>query len=650
MIVPTRPLTDRAEDVKLAPAARQAWNGLAPLGTDAFPATARDLADRLGQRSVAAVNRLIKAGLLAEEHTSTVRAREHETDSIFHATAAPEPTREQHAAIEAVAATLGGFARHLLFGVTGSGKTEVYLRLLARVLELEQTAIMLVPEIALTPQTAGRVQSRLGSDRVAVLHSGLTAAQRNRAWARVATGDCRVVVGARSAVFAPLDRLGLIIVDEEHDGSYKQDQLPRYHARDVAIKRAQLNACPVLMGSATPSLESWHHARAGRASLHRLTVRATGAVMPQVQIVDMAAERRLAADTPQWRSGHDLIVGPTLRLALRETLALGGQALLLLNRRGFAGLVACAKPACGFKLGCNHCDASLVLHRDTQLRRGGYVRCHHCQAEQLLPERCPDCRGPLRLLGVGTQRAEEALEEATADLPESQRLVMGRSLLRVDADTMRSGRDYFETIASFARGQVLALVGTQMIAKGLDVPGVRLVGVLSADTALSLPDFRAAERTFQLVSQVAGRAGRGELPGRVIVQTYEPTAAPIALAAAHQYERFADAELSLRTEAALPPVWRMARIVCRDTQAERAHESAETIAQAARALAEQAGATLLGPMPCPIERIADHFRVAVELTAPDAESVQRILSVLREQGLVKSDAATAVDVDPVSLM
>ncbi len=648
LIAPTQDPADPVE-AKLPPTAKAAWAAIADLDADAFPTTARDLADALGQRSVAAINRLIKAGLLAEHQTTTVRARADDTDAVFESALAPKPTPEQSRAIETVAASFGTFARHLLFGVTGSGKTEVYLRLLEAVLERGRTAVMLVPEIALTPQTAGRVQSRLGSGRVAVLHSGLTAAQRNRAWSRVTSGECPVVVGARSAVFAPLENLGLIIVDEEHDGSYKQDQLPRYHARDVAIKRAHQNACPVLLGSATPSLESWHAARSNRSTLLELPTRVSGAAMPTVRVVDMIAERKIHAERTG-KAVRELVVGPTLERAVRRTLSDGGQIVFLLNRRGFAGMVSCIKTSCGWQQMCDHCDAKLVLHKDAQLRRGGYARCHHCQAEQLLPEKCPDCGERLQLLGIGTQRAEQAIEAITADLPEHDRLIAGQSLVRVDADTMRTARDYFDTLGRFARGHIRALLGTQMIAKGLDVANVRLVGVLSADTALNLPDFRSAERTYQLVTQVAGRAGRGEHAGTVIVQTFEPEAEPITAAARHDYVGFADAELRTRQAVGLPPAWRMTRIVCRDPDAARAEAAAAEIADAARDPVEHLGGRLVGPMPCPIERIADHFRVSVEITTPTAALMQQALRLLRERGLVKSDASTAVDVDPVSLM
>lgn len=292
----------------------------------------------------------------------------------------------------------------------------------------------------------------------------------------------------------------------------------------------------------------------------------------------------------------------------------------------------------------------MVVHRLSSVPQGGYVRCHHCASEQRLPSSCPDCDSPLRQFGAGTQRAEEVVERLTQSMPEPCRLIAGDTLVRVDADTMRTGRDLFDTLARFARGQIRVLLGTQMIAKGLDVPNVRLVGVLSADTALNLPDFRAGERTFQLVSQVAGRAGRGEHPGIVIVQTFQPDAPAIHLAAQHDYQRFAEEELALRQSVGLPPAKRMARIVSRDRVLEKAQSSAEVIAQAARALEETHELGVVGPMPCPIERISDHFRIAVELTAPDSPRLQRALHALRAQGVLLADTKTAVDVDPLALL
>jgi len=641
---------DPPADADLPPTARAALASLREQKAIAWPQSARALADLIESRTVAPINRLVRAGLLRPVAHTSVRSRQLDTDSVFDAAHRFEPTPAQHAVIEGVARTLGSYAAHLLFGVTGSGKTEVYLQLIEQTLARGQSAIMLVPEIALTPQTAGRVQSRLGSSNVAVLHSGLTAAQRNSAWASVLEGRTRVVVGARSAIFAPIEKLGLVIVDEEHDASYKQDQLPRYHARDVAIVRAHTAGCPVLLGSATPSLESWHNAETGRYALWRLPERVGGGTLPRVRVVDMVEERRAHADLTGAAPPAELLVGPALARALERTLSAGGQAVLLLNKRGLAGFVGCASPKCGWVLQCHHCSTRMVLHKLPAIASGGYVRCHHCAAEQVLPAKCPDCAGRLRQFGAGTQRAEEVVEALSRTMPGPCHLTMGESLVRVDADAMRSGRELFETLARFARGEIRVLLGTQMIAKGLDVPNVRLVGVLSADTALNLPDFRAGERTFQLVAQVAGRAGRGAHPGEVIVQTFEPSAPAIAMAAEHDYEAFAYEEMQLRRGVGLPPVTRMARIVCRDKDLSKAKESAQRIAEAADELVQRGLIALMGPMPCPIERIADHFRIALEVTATDSGKLQTAMQALRKRGVLLSDTKTAVDVDPVALL
>lgn len=637
-------------DLKLVPTARAALAALREQKDIAWPASARALADLIDSRSIAPINRLVQAGLLRPVAHTSVRSRRLDADSIFDAATHFRPTPEQDRAIGAIEATLGSFATHLLHGITGSGKTEVYLRLIEAVLARGQTAIMLVPEIALTPQTAGRVQSRLGAENVAVLHSGLTASQRNSAWASVLDGSARAVVGARSAIFAPLESLGLIVVDEEHDASYKQDQLPRYNARDVAIVRAHGAGCPVVLGSATPSLESWANVQSGRSTLWSLPHRVGGGSLPKVRIVDMLDERQRHADIHHSAPPAELLVGPTLAAALERTLTQGGQAVFLLNKRGLAGFVGCASSKCGWVLQCDHCSTRMVLHRLTSIAAGGYVRCHHCSAEQVMPSKCPDCAHKLRQFGAGTQRAEEVVEALTHTMPEPCHLHTGSTLVRVDADAMRSSRDLFETLSRFAKGEIRVLLGTQMIAKGLDVPNVRLVGVLSADTALNLPDFRAGERTFQLVSQVAGRAGRGSFPGEVIVQTFEPDAPAIRLAADHDYATFASEELELRKAVGLPPATRMARIVCRDKDLSNARQAAETIAQAAAPLVERHLITLLGPMPCPIERIADHFRFAVEITAADSGKLQTAMQTLRSQGVLLSDAKTAVDVDPLALL
>jgi len=562
---------------------------------------------------------------------------------------------------------------HLLHGVTGSGKTEVYLRLIERVLGRGGAAIVLVPEIALTPQTGQRFVGRFGSERVAVLHSGLTASQRNRAWHRVRAGDARVVVGARSAVFAPVRDLRLIVVDEEHDPSYKQDQLPRYHARDLAIKRAQIEGehagaggvC--VLGSATPSLESWQNATGpgGKFGLWTLPERATGSSPPRVEIVALAVERRRRAemerDDPSPLVTRDGLyadnIGPTLEAALRETIAEGGQAMLLLNRRGFASHVACPARTCGWTLGCDHCSAKLVLHRlgvrPGQQAPRGFLRCHHCLAEQLCPMGCPICGKRTVLVGSGTQRLESELAARLGLEP-------GRDFVRVDGDTMTRMADYFSVLSRFAQGVSPAgeaggsvglkvLLGTQMLAKGLDFPNVRLVGVINADTGLAIPDFRSSERTFQLVSQVAGRAGRGVHAGRVIVQTMSPEEPAIVLAASHSFAEFASRELETRRMTGYPPVARMVRIVTRDPEPEAAERRARAIASAMRGL-EGSGLRIEGPMPCAVAKVSDHYRFEVQVFGADARGPQRVMGTLRSRGLLLSDARTAVDVDPVSLM
>ena len=654
---------------RLPPTVRAAWEGLAEIKPGAFPMDAKALAARLGLANRGPVNRLVDLGVLRRTRRTVVRApwAEHASGQD----ARREPTDAQRRAIDAIGGALGAYASFLLFGVTGSGKTEVYLRAIEATLARGEAAIVLVPEISLTPQTAGRFIGRFGAEAVAVLHSGLTASQRHQQWARVEAGRARVVIGARSAVFAPFPSrrdapagpdggrsgappLGLIVVDEEHDASYKQEQAPRYHARNVAIKRAHADGCPVVLGSATPSLESWANAGAPepgpgrpRSTLLELPDRVGGGRLPAVKVVDMAAERRARPGDP----GRQHALGPTLERALETTLETGGQAILLLNRRGYASYVHC--PSSGWVLNCAHCDVTMVFHRH-ELRAGvagrigasgGSVRCHHCLAEQRLPAACPESGKPLSLFGAGTQRLEEELAR------KFHGLVEGETMLRLDADTMRRAKDYFDALEKFRRGEARLLLGTQMIAKGLDFPNVRLIGVVNADTSLALPDFRAQERTFQLVAQVAGRAGRdaaSSADARVVVQTLNPRDPAILAAAAHDYRSFATRELGLRRRAGLPPATRLARIVFRDRDHARATRAAAEAYEAARAV--EGGPTVRRPAPCAISRIDDHHRIALDLIAPTPGPVQRALTALRNAGLVRADAKIAVDPDPVSLV
>ena len=649
----------------LPPATARALEAIRGMDPGVMPMPAKELAAHLKLPNAGPINRLVRLGLLRAFTQTTVRSVDSPWSSL-NVEASIEPdaplTEDQARVVEGVGGDLGRFGVHLLHGVTSSGKTRVYIELIQRVIDAGGGAIVLVPEIALTPQTAGRFLRRFEAAGVAVLHSGLTASQRNAHWTRCARGEVRVVVGARSAVFAPLASPGLIVVDEEHDTSYKQDQLPRYHGRDVAIKRGQIQDCPVLLGSATPSLESWANAHAGDSSgraryrLWRLPERVGGGRLPRIEVVDMArqggvrsrpgGEGRGSGGSGGGGGGGMMrigLIGPALDSALREALDAGGQAILLVNRRGYASFVACPDTTCGWVMDCEHCDSAMVYHRAGTLPTGGLLRCHHCLSEQIVPPACPLCGRRPAKLGIGTQRAEEELESR---FPE---LVTGRTLLRVDSDSMSSARDYFQALSAFASGRVRVLVGTQMLAKGLDYPNVRLVGVLSADTALFLPDFRAGERTFQLVSQVAGRAGRGSTPGLVIVQTLCPESAAIRLAADHDYDAFAEQELAIRRRAGLPPAARMARIVVRDPDFDRARDGATLIASAIRDAARGA-LRIIGPAPCPISRIGGQYRVGIEVIASSAALIQHALSGARSAGLLKSDARTAVDVDPVALM
>ncbi len=618
-----------------------------------------------------------------------------------------EPNADQSAALAELAPRLaGGFSVNLLHGVTGSGKTEVYLRAIKSVVDAGKQAIVLVPEIALTPQTVKRFTARF--PKVAVLHSGLTATARHRYWQQIARGQASVVVGARSAIFAPVPNLGILVIDEEHESSYKQDTAPRYHARDVAIKRGQLENVPVLLGSATPSLEMWQRVEAakpwnGRPAripaqpepssppqqnpggtpvplnpggtpvplnpggtpvplnsggtpvplktqppvYHLLTLpnRVRGLKMPHVELVDMKQINRL-------RRGIHLL-SPRLELLLKNTLDAGHQAILLLNRRGYANFIYC--PSCQDVVGCKYCDATMTYHRSAGANaRGGthaegvhtgQLHCHYCLAVNPLPTECPSCGHKLSLFGLGTQRVEEELARKFPDT----------TFARVDSDTMRSGRDYETLLGRFARGEVQVMLGTQMIAKGLDYPNVTLVGVINGDTALSLPDFRAAERTFQLITQVAGRAGRGDAPGRVIVQTFLPDDPAIQAALRQDYVGFAARELAERQQVGLPPFGRMVRIILRDQEPEALDEKGNALAaEFAPALAAESrrgtGVELKGPMPCAISRIAGYYRNQLVLQAPKPAALQRVLATVREGGHLAASDRVAVDVDPVSLL
>jgi primosomal protein N' (replication factor Y) len=517
-----------------------------------------------------------------------------------------------------------GFGAFLLHGVTGSGKTEVYLSAIEQVVARGREAIVLVPEISLTPQTICRFRRRF--PRVAVLHSHLSDAERHRHWRAIASGEVQVVIGARSAVFAPTRKLGLIVIDEEHESTFKQETTPRYHARDVAVKRAQLQGVPVLLGSATPALETWHNAEQGRYVRLSLPRRVGDRPMPEVRLIDLRAEK------PE--PGQPLVILSTpLRLAMTEALDDGGQVILLLNRRGFHTFILC--PKCGHVLKCHACDVALTHHKGRHR-----VLCHICDAERDPPASCPNCRATnLFYGGIGTERLER---EVKAAFPE-------HVARRMDSDTMRTPGSHEQVLAAFRAGEVRILLGTQMIAKGLDFPNVTLVGVVNADTALHLPDFRAAERTFQLVAQVAGRTGRGDRPGRVLVQTYCPESPAILWASKHDYEGFVTDELPERRRFHAPPFGRLVRIIARGPDE---NGTLAFLRLVAGLLADSAPPTvrLLGPAPAPILKIRNLYRFHLQLRAPTVRPLQELLHSVLPGLSVPSAIELAVDVDPLSLL
>lgn len=525
--------------------------------------------------------------------------------------------------------TAGPFGVTLLFGVSGSGKTEVYIRAMRHVLEAGRQVIMLVPEIALTTQMVQRLASRF--ENVAVIHSGLTGVERSLTWAAIRSGEKRVVIGTRSAVFAPCPNLGLIVVDEEQDASYKNLQAPRFHVRDVAIKRAQARSISLILGSATPSLEMWHNC-SRRSDYVRIDLprRVRNLPMPKVTVVDMN-------DEYQERRGFT-VLSRLMERRLRETLDRGQQAVVLMNRRGYANWLFC--PSCKLRVRCPNCNVNMVVHA---ARR--QVVCHYCSRREAVPERCPNvsCGGTLVQFGTGTQRVEERLRQVFPNV----------RLMRVDSDTMRHEREYRRVVSAFEAREIDVLVGTQMLAKGLDFPFVSFVGVVSADTALAVPDFRAGERLFQLVTQVAGRSGRGDVPGEVVVQTLSPETPALRAAIRHDYKAFVKDELAMRRRTRFPPFTRLTRIVLSDRRERRVREAAKTLGETiAAALADFAPDTgeVLGPQPCILARLRGLYRYELLIRFPSAPAMQQVLDGLRGRKLLTAKVTSLViDVDPVSL-
>ncbi|MCE9562007.1 MAG: primosomal protein N' [Planctomycetes bacterium] len=595
---------------------------------------------RIAKCTTGIISGLVKKGLLRKfsERIETDAAKP-DTDGEVPVPSAPiELNGDQLRVWEQIRAALhseGGYKPFLLHGVTGSGKTEVYLRAIEETVKQGKEAIVLVPEISLTPQTLARFSGRCGN--VAVLHSHLTDAERGGYWRRVATGHVQVVVGARSAVFAPTRKLGLIVIDEEHENSFKQEATPRYHARDVAVMRARLEGIPILMGSATPSLESWSNAARGNYTLLSMPNRVESRPMPAVKIIDLRNEPK--------PSGKHFAIGSTLEAAMRDTLKAKGQIILLLNRRGFSTHVHCQ--ACGHVAQCTNCDLALTFHRSKAA-----LVCHFCGFETAPFQKCPSCTQPgMRYQGIGTEKLHTEIEEKFP----------GYVTQRMDSDTMSKPGSHQRVLDAFRDGLVHILVGTQMIAKGLDFPNVTLVGVVNADVGLHLPDFRSAERTFQILAQVAGRAGRGDKGGNVLVQTFTPEHPCITLAANHDYVTFAGQELSHRKEHQYPPFHRMARLIVRSEKEEAAAQFAETLANAfneatKRALGANPTPTnanpvrILGPAECPVFRLNNFYRFHFQVQSADSGVLHSVLRDVLAIAKPPSGVEFQVDIDPFSML
>jgi len=514
----------------------------------------------------------------------------------------------------------------VLHGVTGSGKTEVYLQAIAEVIKAGQEAIVLVPEIALTPQMVERFKGRFGSD-VAVMHSALSSGERFDEWRKVHRKEVNVVVGARSAIFAPFENLGLIIMDEEHEATYKQEDHPRYHAKDVAIQRAKYHKCPIILGSATPSLETYARAKKGIYHLLEMRERSNLSEMPEVEIIDMRDELH---------SGNRSMFSRKLKEAIDDRLAKNEQVVLFLNRRGYSTFVICRD--CGDVIECPHCDISLTFHQ-----KQNRLKCHYCNYHEPVPSECPTCQSEtIRYFGTGTQKVEESLNEL---IPEAR-------IIRMDVDTTTRKGSHERLLKQFGQKQADILLGTQMIAKGLDFPDVTLVGVLAADSLFNLPDFRAAERTFQLLTQVSGRAGRHDLTGEVIVQSYTPDHYSIDFAKEYDYPGFFAKEMSIRRAFQYPPYFYLTLITVSHPNMNKAQEVTRTISQLLnKHLSEQS--KILGPTPSPIERIKNRYRfqcmIKYKYEAKQRDVLARILQYYEEM-MRKEDLLIQIDLQPYQLM
>jgi primosomal protein N' (replication factor Y) len=536
------------------------------------------------------------------------------------------------AAMSADSSTAANSTTFLLHGVTGSGKTEVYLQAIAHARQAGQGAIVLVPEISLTPQTVERFKARFSSGplqtMVAVLHSHLSAGERHDEWQKIRQNRARIVIGARSAIFAPVENLGLIIVDEEHEHSYKQEESPRYNARDCAVMRGQLENAVVVLGSATPSLESYYNARSGKYALLEMPTRVDDQKMPLVRVVDMRLEARKEKGIP--------IFSEILRERIRQRLERGEQTILFLNRRGYASSLQC--PNCGYVAGCPNCSVSLTYHRHSQK-----LICHICGHTAGAPNVCPEesCRNPaIRYAGIGTERVEETLPK----------LFPTARIARMDSDSLKRKDDFRRILGDFRTGKIDILLGTQMIAKGLHFPNVTLVGIIYADLTLHMPDFRAGERTFQLLTQVSGRAGRGDIEGEVVVQAFTPFHPAIQYARRHDFEGFFEQEIEFRQQLNYPPLARIAMLTLRGRNEEKVNLCAEYIRKELdKALPSLGDFSIAGPAPAPLLKAENFFRYQIMLRGKNMSRLSRQLATLTQTVKMPEDITLVIDIDPMSL-
>lgn len=581
-----------------------------------------------GGVSAAVLSKLVQKGVVRIER----RARRHTLDAFL---AGLDPATageirysdEQRAAVGAVREKLGTFAPFLLEGVTGSGKTEVYIEVMREVVRRGEQALLLVPEISLTPVFAARLKERFG-ERIAILHSNLSASERFDQWWRARRGEVDVAIGPRSALFTPLERLGVIVVDEEGDAAYKQDEAPRYNARDLAVVRAQLRNIPVILGSATPSLESRENAARGKYTLLRMTKRVEARPLPDADVIDLRKERAEKED-----KGFVIFSGP-LKTAMQETFAAGEQVIVLINRRGYAPYLLCRE--CGHEFRCRDCSVTLTVHR-----RAGMLICHYCGLRKPIPSRCPLCNGEvLQPIGFGTEKVEERFRRDFPGVPADV----------LDRDSTRKKGSLVSILDRFRRGETRALIGTQMLSKGHHFPNVTLTAVLNADSILGYPDFRSAEKTFYLLTQVAGRAGRGELRGRVLIQSAFPQHYAIQHALRHDYEAFYESEIEFRRTFHYPPVTSMIAVLFRgeklDDVERAAHDSGRRLEELVQPLP---GARMQGPAPAPLARIKGVYRYQILLRSPQRVALRKAVEAA-VAGRNWKNVDVAIDVDPINIL